>query len=105
MKRDELFTISESPVHGRGLFAAQRIPPRTLLGRYEGEPTRRNGAHVLWVENGDDTWHGIRGRNDLRFVNHSDDPNAVFEGDELWSLRNIRRGEEITHHYGDEFEA
>jgi len=105
VKRDRLYNVAESSVHGRGLFAAQRIPPTTLLGRYEGEPTGRDGAYVLWIENGDGSWHGINGRNVLRFVNHSDRPNAVFEGDELWSLRSIRRGEEITHHYGDEFGA
>ena len=41
---------------------------------------------------GDGSWHGINGRNDLRFVNHSERPNAVFEDDELWSLRIIQIG-------------
>ncbi len=101
----ERFFVAESTIHGRGLFAACWIPPHTLLGRYEGPTTEEDGDYVLWVKDDEGEWFGIDGENELRFVNHADDPNANFEGDELWTLRGIARGEEITHHYGDEFEA
>ena len=99
-----LVSVSESRIHGRGLFAARHIAKDRLIGRYEGPLTESSGSHVLWVEDERGRWIGIEGSNQLRFVNHSEEPNAEFFGDELWSLRAIRRGEEITHDYGDEWE-
>ena len=104
VKRGRTF-VAESPIHGLGLFAAEPIRPTTLLGRFEGKRTTRDGGNVLWVRSSDGSWNGIDVRNDLRFVNHSDKPNAIFEGVELWSLRTIREGEEITLHYGGEVES
>ncbi len=102
-RQDDL-VVRQSPIHGRGLFAASRIHADSLIGTYEGPRTRDDGPWVLWIaEDGDEPW-GIDGRNELRFVNHSPEPNAVFRGEELWSLRPIAPGEEITHHYGDDWD-
>lgn len=97
------YAVAVSPIHGRGLFARRPITKGTLIGVYEGERTDDNGPYVLWVDD-DGHEYGIDGRNDLRFVNHSPRPNAVFEGEHLRALRTIRSGEEITFYYGDEFE-
>ena len=99
-----LVSVSKSRIHGRGLFAALHIPKDTLIGRYEGLRTKSEGSYVLWVESECGHWIGIKGSNELRFVNHSDEPNAAFFGEELWSLRPIPRGEEVTHDYGDGWE-
>ena len=97
--------VKRSPIHGRGLFAARTIPKGTFLGIYEGERTMRDGCYVLWVENeARDDVYGVRGRNSLRFVNHNANPNAEFDGEELHSLRRIKPGEEITVHYGPEWD-
>ena len=37
-------------------------------------------------------------------MNHAKRPNASFFGTELWSLRAIRKDEEITHNYGEAWE-
>ncbi len=41
--------------------------------------------------------------NQLRYLNHSPKPNAEFEGAELYAIRAIKPGEEITFDYGREF--
>jgi SET domain-containing protein len=60
--------------------------------------------HVLWSLNEDGEEIGIEGRNALRFLNHSSDPNSEFIGSELHALRNVQPGAEITIHYGDDWE-
>jgi SET domain-containing protein len=93
-----LAVVGDSPIHGRGLFAARDIPADTLILRIEGRPTKRDGAHVIWTQD-DRGDHGFLVTNEARFVNHADDANAAFFDMELWSLRRIRKGEEITHDY------
>ena len=95
--------VRNSPIHGKGLFAVSRIRRDTKLGTYVGTLTQQNGPHVLWLEDADGNPYGIDGTNDLRFVNHSNEPNAVFLDDELYALRNIQPGAEITFDYGEEW--
>ncbi|MBI1357058.1 MAG: SET domain-containing protein-lysine N-methyltransferase [Acidobacteria bacterium] len=64
-----------------------------------------DARYVLWVDDGDGVWRGIDGQNELRYLNHSSQPNAGFDGPELYALRTIRVGDEITFHYGDEWEG
>ena len=68
--------------------------------------------HVLWVdatEQGEnepqEQWNGYDGTNELRFLNHDSQPNGEMDGRNLYARRDIRLGEEITIHYGEEFEA
>jgi SET domain-containing protein len=61
------------------------------------------GPHVLWVEEEDGCWLGRDGRNILRYLNHHEEPSAEFDGFELYALRDIPAGKEITIHYGEEF--
>jgi SET domain-containing protein len=42
---------------------------------------------------------GRRGLNLLRYLNHAERPNAEFDGFDLYALKNIRAGEEITFNY------
>ena len=92
-------------MHGRGLFAQRRFREGAWIGTFEGEPTRRNGTHVLWVLEEDGTQRGIRGRNALRFLNHDVHANAEFRGADLYALRNIQPGAEIFIDYGPEWAA
>ena len=88
--------VARSAIHGRGLFATRRIRKGELIGRLEGKPTRRDGAYVLWLT---DT-EGFRVTNAMRFINHSDNPNAAYYDDlEVVAVRAIEPGEEITHDY------
>ena len=109
---NDLYFVADSPIHGRGLFASRNIAADRWIGHYDGPQTTENGMHVLWVdagnnENGDDkdSWIGYDGNNELRFLNHANDPNGEMDGLALYACRDIRTGEEITIHYGEEFET
>lgn len=93
--------VADSPIHGRGLFARQRIERDDYIGTYEGPATQTDGMHVLWLWNDDrERWEGINGKNEMRFLNHDSEPNADWWGDELYALRTIEVDEEITFDYG-----
>ena len=96
---------ADSPIHGRGLFATEAIPAGSHIGRYDGRRTGEDGMHVLWVE-GDaaEEWVGYDGTNVLRFMNHSKQPNAEMDGQDLYAGRDIAAGEEITIDYGEWFD-
>ncbi len=96
--------VGSSPIHGRGLFAKRRIRRGAYVATFEGEHTTKDGMHVLWTLDEGGSEIGIEGRNALRFLNHSSDPNAEFVGYELHALRNIQSGAELTIHYGDDWE-
>jgi len=104
--KTNLFEVRDSGIHGRGLFAARKISKGTVIGIYEGPKVFSDdddGDHVLWVEDVDGTVYGVNGQNELRYVNHSIKANACFEGEELTAVRDIQKGAEITHHYGDDW--
>lgn len=93
--------VRRSGIHGRGCFARKRLRRFAHIGTFEGVRTKENGTYVLWVVGDDGRDVGIRGRNELRYVNHSRDANAEFDGAELYAVRNIQPGHEITLDYGE----
>lgn len=102
---DDHVESKTSAIHGKGAFARHAIAEGTHIGDYDGTPTGDDGTYVLWVEGDDGDFHGIDGTGVLRWLNHSSSPNAEFDGPELYALRDIAEGEEITFHYGDEWEG
>jgi len=90
-----------SPIHGKGLYAACDIEDGSYIGTYRGIRTRSDGKYVLWTFPEDCPPVGRRGMNLLRFLNHSETPNAEFDGYDLYALRPIQAHEEITIDYGD----
>ena len=97
------YEVRRSPIHGKGLFATRTIRQRSHIGRLEGPRTQRDGIHVLWIIEEDENSYGIRGTNDIRFANHSSQPNAQWDGPDVYALRTIRPDEEILLHYGDDW--
>lgn len=93
-----------SPIHGMGVFAKKKIKAGSYIGHYEGVPSVQDGTYVLWVNEEGDTWRGVDGKNELMFLNHSSDPNAEFDGNKLTAVKDIEPDEEITFHYGDEWQ-
>lgn len=88
--------VAASPIHGKGLFAGDDIESGTVIGWLEGKPSRRDGPYVLWLSETE----GIEVQCRLKYINHADDPNACYYDDlSVVALRDIRRGEEITHDY------
>lgn len=99
----KLVVAKSSPIHGNGAFAKHSITEGTHIGEYTGAPSDVDGTHVLWVEGDDGDFHGIDGDNVLRWLNHSSSPNVEFDGPQLYALRDIDAGEELTFHYGEEW--
>ena len=98
-KLAELVYVAASPIHGRGVFAKKPIGAGTHIGTYEGPRAKRNGKYVLWVHDEDGTVEARRGMNQLRYLNHTEEPNGEFDGFELYAIKNIKPGEEITFNY------
>lgn len=112
-----LFVVRRSKIHGNGVFAARKIPAETLLSEYVGEriswreANKREGHdpdnpyHTFYfaLENGKVIDGGVGG-NDLRWINHSCEPNCEAREDEgrvyIYTLRDIKRGEELYYDYG-----
>jgi SET domain-containing protein len=93
--------VAPSPIHGQGLFAASHLEAGQLIGLYEGPRVEEDGEHVLWLESECGTgWTGYDGKNELRFMNHSNSPNAEMDGLHCYCLVDILPGTEITIDYG-----
>lgn len=101
-KLAEFFYVDDSEIHGLGLFARTEIEKGVYLGDYDGPLTKENGSHVLWVETEEGDWVGRDGKNILRYLNHSENPCCEFEGFELYAVRKITPGEEVTIDYGED---
>lgn len=97
MMSDSIVYVDDSSIHGKGLFAKSFIPSGTVIGVAQGSPTTDNGDHVLWLDENS----GFHVQCDLRYINHSDTPNATYYDNlEVCAIRDIQAGEEITHDYG-----
>lgn len=94
--------VDESEIHGKGVFAKKDIKSGTYLGEYLGKKTKKNGMHVLWVEEEEGEWVGRDGNNALRYLNHSTKPCAEFDGYELYAIKKIKKDQEVTFDYGEE---
>ena len=90
---------SPSPIHGNGCFARVAFSAGDFVGTYQGPPASRDGTYVLWISEDRVEWTGRSGRNLLRWLNHSDTPNATFDDFDLYALTEIAVGEEITFDY------
>ncbi len=87
---------SNSDIHGKGLFARQLISSGTIIGYLQGNYTDTDGMYVLWLNNE----KGFQVSCELKFINHSDEPNACYYDDlSVMALRDIAAHEEITHNY------
>ena len=88
--------ISDSLIHGKGLFAQCSIQKDTIIGYLKGNKTTKDGMYVLWLDNKT----GFKISCDLKYINHSDTPNACYYDDKsVVALRDINQGDEITHNY------
>jgi SET domain-containing protein len=88
--------VSDSHIHGQGLFAKINIPKDTVIGTLQGKPCKRDGPYVIWLSE----TQGFKVSCDLKYINHSDNPNACYYDDlSVVALRGIKAHEEITHNY------
>ncbi|MCS7204595.1 MAG: SET domain-containing protein-lysine N-methyltransferase [Leptospiraceae bacterium] len=95
--------VDKSPIHGLGVFAKRKIRKNEYIGTYEGVIVLENDTYVLWVQQEHGGWKLIDGKNELRYLNHSSNPNAEFRGNKLYAIKTIHPGCEITFHYGEDW--
>ena len=105
--------VAPSRVVARGLYAGTRIPERAKIGEFEGEAIglrearrRARGRRIVAiVELERHALDATRMKHGFRFINHSCAPNTFFrctpERAEIYALRDIARGEELTVDYGE----
>ncbi|MDF3037163.1 MAG: hypothetical protein K0S28_2437 [Paucimonas sp.] len=109
--------VKNSKIHGRGVFAARKIPADTRIVEYCGERIDNDTANERGSSDPDNPFHtfffsledgrmidgGVDG-SDARWINHSCDPNCEAREEEgrvfIYSLRDIKRGEELNYDYG-----
>jgi hypothetical protein len=83
--------VCTSGIDGQGLFASRRIPEGHIIGWLTGKPCSEDGQYVLWIS----ADRGIEVMCDLRYINHSDNPNARYYDDlSVVALRDIEPHEE-----------
>lgn len=122
-----LIQVCLSPVHGNGVFALKDLPAGTELIEYTGKlitPTKADerydemyvGHTFLFTLNAEWIIDGNVGGNDARWFNHSCEPNCIpylYEDlkdrrkDRVFieTLRDVRKGEELTYDYGISFDV
>lgn len=105
--------VAKSELVGKGLFAGTAIPARAKVGEFEGERIglrearrRAKGRRIVAiVELERHALDATRMKHGFRFINHSCAPNTFFRimpgRAEIYALRDIRRGEELTVDYGE----
>ena len=122
--RKRRIEVRNSPIHGRGVFAAMDLPAGIKVIRYRGQVithaqadrkydgTLETGHTFLFTLNDRYIVDANVGGNSARWINHSCDPNCEStiyvdvngneREDKAWveTLRPIRAGEELTYNYG-----
>jgi len=115
------FAVRNSKIHGRGVFATEKIPKGRRLIEYKGEIIPWKVADRRYADDGENNYHtflfdidGKRvidaavGGNDARWINHSCNPNceAVGEGDQIFieTIKTIKPGDELVYDYAFTFE-
>jgi len=111
-----LIEVRASPLHGLGVFAAQRIPRGTRVIEYLGERVSHEEADRRYHNKDAGDSHtllfvvdshtvidaGVDG-NEARFLNHSCAPNceSLIENQRVYidAIRTIEPGEELTYDY------
>lgn len=97
---------------GKGLFAEESIPKGARIIEYTGKPVseaeqyKDAGKYLFWA--GKNLMiNGNIPSNKARYINHSCTPNCEADGPEgrvyIWALRPIKKGEELTYDYGEEY--
>lgn len=96
-----LVAVKKSKIHGQGLFARKDIRAGDVIGEVKGKPTKVDGPYVLWLNNAK---QGFEVSCILRYINHHQEANACYYDDlTVVALKDIKKGEEITHNYGEDW--
>jgi hypothetical protein len=116
-KKPRAYVVRDSDIHGRGVFAADKIRKGTTIIEYKGDRTTWDIASLRPDSDPDNPYHtfifelsdgrvidaGVKG-NAARWINHSCDPNCTTSETAkgrvyIEARRKIRSGEELTYDY------
>ena len=123
MKTLKYFTIKNSGIHNKGVFASENIPKNTKIIGYVGKKITKavsekradknlersksnpsHGAVYIFELNKKYDIDGNVSYNLARFINHSCNPNCFTEVTKghIWikALKDIKKGEELSYDYG-----
>jgi SET domain-containing protein len=109
--------VNKSGIAGKGAFALKPIPAKKKLGNMGGEiisykeaqkRVKKQPGNVLFMvefDNDDIALDASVNSNELRYINHSCDPNTymrrAYQKVEFYTLRPVKKGEELTCDYGE----
>lgn len=109
--------VSKSKIAGKGAFALNPIPAKKKLGNMGGEiisykeaqkRVKKQPGNVLFMvefDHEDIALDASINSNELRYINHSCDPNTymrrAYQKVEFYTLRPVKKGEELTCDYGE----
>ena len=113
-RKTRRFTVRNSGIHGKGVFAATLIPKGERIIEYKGARMSENAADEKYGD--DDSPHTFlfllddktvidanRRGNSARWINHSCNPNCETNEEDgrlfIDAIRDIRRGEELAYDY------
>jgi hypothetical protein len=110
--------VRDSPIHGRGVYAARDIRKGERIIEYTGrvvswkeadrlppsDPADPSHTFLFSLSDGKRVIDASVSRNAARWINHSCDPNCESEEDEdgrvfIEAVRDIARGEELHYDY------
>ncbi len=107
------YLVKNSPIHGKGLFAAQWLKAGEVVAEYQGErldkaesARRQATANSVYIFEINDSYDldGDVPDNPVKFANHSCEPNCemILEAGRLFlrTVHEIKIGEELTFDYG-----
>lgn len=101
MSKKAKYYVKDSGIHGKGLFASKPIEVGETIGSIKYKRAKKDGPYVLWISEDE----GILVESNLKYINHSPRPNACYCDDlDVVALKDIKKDEEITHNYGDDWE-
>ena len=92
--------VKESEIHGKGLFASRDISKAELIGQFKSKRASKDGPYVLWMEEN----MAYQVLDNFKYINHRNKANAAYYDDfTVMAIRNIKKDEEITHYYGEDW--
>lgn len=115
-RRRRRFSVRNSPIHGRGVFALTRIAKGSRVIEYKGELITDDEADRRYADVHENSPHTMlfsiddamvidatRRGNSARWINHSCEPNCEIEEEAhrvfIDARRDINAGEELTYDY------
>lgn len=121
MAKKKKYFVEDSPVHGKGVFAAKDIKKGKKIIEYKGERISWAEANKRYIEldghshtmffgiDEDTVIDGDDKGNEAKYINHSCKPNAEAKNKSgriyIYALKDIKKGKELFYDYKLEFEG